>query len=467
LAAPTAVGLCAEELQHWNQELARKLERLQADPSATLGHSEVLIRQAALELQRRLLERQLQAIADAVGARCTRCHGELTDQKLRVPRCLQSLFGPLSFRRTHGWCEPCGQWVYPADAALGLVPHSSATPLRQELSALLISKMTSAEAEAVSERLLGLRLYRSSLDREARRQGQRAEQLYEGLLARPPLPQPLRQPLAGCQGPPKPHTLVLQIDAWNIRERTDWGKAEARRRRGQKVNHWHWVYSATCFQLEQRCRKGKRRAVIIDRAYVGTRRGVDELMRRLHYEAMASGLATAERVLVVADGAVWIWNAVADRFPEAIQRLDLYHANAYLWAVAVALHGEGTAAARRWVKPLLRQLRQDKVGRVIERLEQLLPSLSQPAGESAAKAVEYYRNNQQRMNYLEGERRNEPLGSGAVESTCRQQQCRLKRTGQFWSTVGDEALLNLETTWRNRRWELLFPHARLESTAAN
>lgn len=30
--------------------------------------------------------------------------------------------------------------------------------------------------------------------------------------------------------------------------------------------------------------------------------------------------------------------------------------------------------------------------------------------------------------------------------------------GQFWSQAGDEALLCLETFWRNGRWHLLFPH---------
>jgi len=36
-----------------------------------------------------------------------------------------------------------------------------------------------------------------------------------------------------------------------------------------------------------------------------------------------------------------------------------------------------------------------------------------------------------------------------LSSTCRQYQCRFKRTGQFWTTAGDEALLCLETFWRN------------------
>jgi hypothetical protein len=62
---------------------------------------------------------------------------------------------------------------------------------------------------------------------------------------------------------------------------------------------------------------------------------------------------------------------------------------------------------------------------------------------------------------------NESLGSGAIESTCRQYQCRFKRTGQFWTMAGDEALRCLETFWRNGRWQELYPHVKLTSPSLN
>jgi hypothetical protein len=37
----------------------------------------------------------------------------------------------------------------------------------------------------------------------------------------------------------------------------------------------------------------------------------------------------------------------------------------------------------------------------------------------------------------------------------------LKRTGHFWSTIRDEALITLETMWRNQRCCLLFPSRQL------
>jgi hypothetical protein len=72
--------------------------------------------------------------------------------------------------------------------------------------------------------------------------------------------------------------------------------------------------------------------------------------------------------------------------------------------------------------------------------------------------IAYLNAHQERMDYRAGRRAGEPIGSGPVEATCRQAQCQFKRPGQSWTTVGDEALLGLETFWRNDRWSLLFPH---------
>jgi hypothetical protein len=123
--------------------------------------------------------------------------------------------------------------------------------------------------------------------------------------------------------------------------------------------------------------------------------------------------------------------------------------------------------ARKWVKPLLKQLRSDHVTKVITTLEELQPHLQAQAAQAASKAIEYYQNNQKRMRYKQAQKRGEPLGSGAIESTCRQLQCRMKRCGQFWTLEGDEALLCLEMFWRNERWELLFPHLAITSLTTN
>jgi hypothetical protein len=97
----------------------------------------------------------------------------------------------------------------------------------------------------------------------------------------------------------------------------------------------------------------------------------------------------------------------------------------------------------------------------VPQLEDILAQL--PAGASAEvveREVYYFHEHPDRMDDRAGRRRGEPIGSGAIESTCRQAQCPFKRPGQYWSQRGDESWLCLETFWRNGRWHLLFPHNR-------
>jgi hypothetical protein len=458
------------DLRSWHDDLQARLQRVQQHPEQNMGFIEEHIRQSALELQRLLVQKAMQAKADAVEEKCPDCQRSLCNKKRRVERPVDSYCGKVRLRRTHGWCPDCEAWCFPADRALGLRADSNASPLMQEMSALLISKMPAEQAEAIALRVTGRRLSRSTLARQAHYQGEDAIALREKLITGPVVAPP-KPKLPGVDQPPAPFTLVIQIDAWNIRERDHWGQTQPMRERKEELKRWHWVYTATCFHLEQRCRTGKnknkQRAIITQRSYVATRGGVEALMPQLYYEARVRGMAQAQRVLVLADGAVWIWNLVKDRFDGAVQRLDLFHANTYLWTVANELHGKGSPEARAWVKPLLRQIRNDQVADVITHLEDLQPRLQAAAAKSADAAIEYYKNNQSRMKYKDGDARTEPVGSGAIESTCRQLQCRMKRCGQFWSTSGDEALLCLEMFWRNDRWHLLFPHATLTAVANN
>ncbi|HXT41370.1 MAG TPA: hypothetical protein VN887_15275 [Candidatus Angelobacter sp.] len=201
---------------------------------------------------------------------------------------------------------------------------------------------------------------------------------------------------------------------------------------------------------------------------MATREGIDALRQQLHAEALRRGLGQAAGALVIADGAVWIWRLADDRFGQARQRLDFYHAVQHLAAVGRALHGEDKDKLKSWLRPLVKQLKNESAIKVIKQLDELLVSL--PAGaasEAVAKEVNYLREHQDRMDYRAGGRRGEPIGSGAIESTCRQTQCRFKRPGQYWSQQGDEALLCLEMFWRNERWSLLFPHNRSADPSKN
>jgi hypothetical protein len=182
------------------------------------------------------------------------------------------------------------------------------------MAALVTSKLPVTEASAVLERLTGVKLPPATLDREARRQGRRAER------KRSELDQQMRTAQGAEQmlSPPEtPFTLVIELDAWNICQRDDWGQSTALRCQGREPERWHWVYGGTCFRLDQRVESAGGRPRILSRGTVMTRQGVAGLRDQLFAEAQRHGLAQAAKVLVVADGAVWIWNLTGDRFPQA------------------------------------------------------------------------------------------------------------------------------------------------------
>ena len=446
----------------WQERLQAGLSRSIQASDQTMGHLEEEILHKTQDLERAVLEEAAQKKAAGAPPVCPVCGNKLSRVTHGHERSYQTRFGVVTIRRARGWCRRCQCWRFPADHLLGLAETGGCSPGVQEMAALAASKLPVAEASAVIERLTGVKLPRATLDREARRQGRRAEgqrqqmdeQMSQGAGGEQQVPE-LR-----LAGPVAPFLLVIQLDAWDIRERNEeqWGRTQELRKQGQEPDWWHWVYGGTCFRLSQRVKTAGGRSLILSRGTVMTRGGIDALKQQLWAEAMRHGLGQAQEVLVIADGAVWIWKLVADRFAGARQRLDPWHALEHLWAVAHALYPQDEAAAKAWIKPLEEKLLKSQAVEIITELDGLLKRLRGPRREVVEAQRNYLENNRERLDYRGAKARGEPLGSGAMESTCRQYQVRFHRSGQFWTQQGDEALMCLETFWRNGRWSLLFPH---------
>ncbi len=473
--------LAEAEVQAWLKDMYARLDVILEHPEQNLGEIEEQLAQLK-EPYRLLAQRAAQIKANRADDNCPDCHRPLS-QLRHLSRTISSRFGPLTLWRRYGWCARCGAWHFPADHVLGLGRKAPASPYLQEISALLVSKMPPEQAVLVATRL-GLDISRCGLHQEAHRQGLKAQELRAEFVGQLDTWEQIQQVAGASEGPPsQPFVLVIEIDAWDIRERDNWGQTKALRKAGKKPERWHWVYMATVFRLDHRGQTQGQRAVITERGYAATRLGIEALSAQLYREALARGLGQAQLVLIIADGALWIWNLAQDRFPLACQRLDLFHAEEHLWAVANDLYGKGTPEAQAWVAPLLQQVRDDQTVAVIASLTELKPRLLEAQQKKVQTQIEYFQNNADRMQYKEilaarqacedgkatqeqKQLANHPVGSGAIESACRQYQCRFKRTGQFWTTAGDEALMCLETLWRNGRWAQLYPHAR-SSAALN
>ncbi|MBI5766634.1 MAG: ISKra4 family transposase [Verrucomicrobia bacterium] len=452
-------ALLPEQREAQLMGLAKQMQRCVSSAEENLGHLEEQLLRGGHELMRQMLEKA--AKADAASPRCPVCQQPLRSLNGGHRTTIQTRFGAIQVQRARGKCRRCHKWRFPADAALGLPAEGTQSPAVQEIAALTVSKMPAAEAAQLVERLVGVKISAATLGRQARQQGERAQEKRQALDEQMSGPDGRVQQDRDLQLQLalEPFTLVIELDAWNIRERDAWGESAAQRARGAEPPRWHWVYGGTCFRLAHRGETAGGRATILSRGYAMTRGGIEALREQLWAEASRRGLGRANEVLIVADGAVWIWHLAGDRFPQARQRVDFYHVSEHLWTVARALHPDDESAARAWVEPLLAKLKADEGCAVITELAQLRPRLEGAASAHLEREINYLQSNRQRLDYGTAKARGEPLGSGAMESTCRQYQCRFKRPGQFWTQTGDEALLCLETIRRNGRWHLLFPHS--------
>jgi hypothetical protein len=96
-----------------------------------------------------------------------------------------------------------------------------------------------------------------------------------------------------------------------------------------------------------------------------------------------------------------------------------------LAAVTRARFREDSAALAAWREPLQRPVKHESAVKVIRRLEELQSELAEgsPARETVTREGADLREHQSRMDQRDTQRRDEPLGRGAVEATGAQDQC--------------------------------------------
>ena len=159
----------------------------------------------------------------------------------------------------------------------------------------------------------------------------------------------------------------------------------------------------------------------------------------------------AKEIVSIADGAHWIWHLVSYHFPHAVQIVDWYPAVAYLKPIAHAVYGEGTPMAEAWYEQPRTLLWEGEVQKVINNCRHLLKHPK--AAEVASKAVSYYVNNAERMDYARLRAEGYLIGSGVVESACKQiGMQRLKVTGARWLFDGARKTAKARVAWLSHDW---------------
>jgi len=188
---------------------------------------------------------------------------------------------------------------------------------------------------------------------------------------------------------------------------------------------------------------------------------LDEALRRpmgKDVEAILDQRPDLERV-ALGDGGADVCGFLDEEFPEFDRRIDIMH---LLEKVAEAHRVWSNERPTRWdPSELLDKWRLDLLNddEAIDAIEESIQRWAEMrntdnAQEAVDAALTYIDNHREQMRYASIRKRGLPVGSGAIEATCKNLVAvRMKRNGQSWSHPGAQAILNLRSLALSDRWE--------------
>jgi hypothetical protein len=411
------------------QRLGSEIKGLLADSQAgqvAVGSMELLVRQKLWHFGAQAMGVLLEATDAALVA------GRPVHD--RPTRTVVTLFGAVDVTRSR-----CVDGSYPLDEALGLHGQQGWTVSVQEAVSLLGCESGFQTVSDLMQRLLGLCISRTRAEEIAEQAGRRAADVLESA------PAPREHDASG-------KALVLATDGCQAPER----------------DGWHEVKVAVVYTSESRAKTAGGRGKLLAKEYLASLDPAQAWGQQLRQAAGTWRVEKAKRVVMMGDGAPWIWNLADEHFPGAVEIVDFFHVVEHLWDTGEALFGDRqhSTATKGWVRHNRRQLRRGRADLVIASIERgqarASPGLSGERAAIVRRNLEYFRTNQHRMRYDQYRRWRLPIGTGAVEGSCKfVVQSRFKKPGARWSDPGLRQMLALKLARLNGQWETLWPHLRL------
>ncbi len=190
--------------------------------------------------------------------------------------------------------------------------------------------------------------------------------------------------------------------------------------------------------------------------YVARRSTAETFGRYLYALAQRCGIERAQQVVVLGDGAAWIWRLAAEHFPGAVHIVDLWHAREHVWKVARSVFGRGHPQEAAWAKLACDLLSEGDIEALIKIIERLPPIPPEPGTARSVPEIEadYFRSNAARMRYPTFRAQGMQIGSGVAEAACKTVvSTRAKRAGMRWTPHGLDAVLALRTAVLNRTYD--------------
>ena len=355
-------------------------------------------------------------------------------------------------------CTECGHGLAPRDAELG-VAGASMSPGLAAMNDLAAAAGPFAGATRLLEDLAGVRLTVKRAERAAEASGTAvaaaARERARLIAARKLVPLPPS---------PLPDKLYAVIDGTGVpmtsRETAGRdGKGEDGRARTREVK------LAVFFTQDK---LDKDRYPVRDRdsaSVIATFDPAAAFAGLVKAEGIRRGADHVRQFTIIGDGAAWIWGIATDKFPEATQIVDLYHAREHLHSLTRSLEFMLLDHRDEWLAARLEDLDYGDI-EGIETAVRKYP-LEGIKKDEVERELGYFLNNAPRMRYHWFRSRGLFVGSGVVEASCKTVVGqRLKQAGMHWTVNGADAIIALRCREASATWEDICNSPRTQARTA-
>lgn len=193
-----------------------------------------------------------------------------------------------------------------------------------------------------------------------------------------------------------------------------------------------------------------KRREVVESVYVSHLGSVEEFFPKFERH-----LVGYKDKVIIGDGAKWIWNWADDNYPGATQILDFYHAKEKLVLFARAQYRNDEPTRLNWIKQQTEKLLDNGLEEVLTALR-CCRAKNAEAKLAKQKAIDYYVEHDDRMQYRTYREQGLMIGSGPIEAAHRSViQQRMKLSGQKWSVQGAQAIANLRCYKHSGAWKMI------------
>jgi hypothetical protein len=360
------------------------------------------------------------------------------------------------FERVVWECPATRRQVAPLDGELGLEPGAKMARRLVEKVAWAGARSPFGQASEDLARLAGLEVSRAEVDRVVRQEGERVLLLQEERQKRLSAPVAKGQPVFPAQI--RCPRLVVQADS-----------ATALTVEGEDHKQ---IHCAGAFDADA-CRGADQsgRPFILESRYAASAESMEEFGPAVAAWANRMGARSAQAMAFIADGAPALWKMAAERLPRATLIQDFWHVAQRLHGLARDLGSAETltaAAASEQAAQWCSLLRQSRVEEIIRLLSQEAQKhFSEVKKARIEQELSYLEYGKHRMDYQRYEREGWPIGSGAIEGTCKYLvKQRLAATGARWRRANLPKIMALRLYQANEEWDQDFDPALFASPRA-